>query len=86
MPKVENVKALWKEWTIETRREWLRSMVELVTVTSVKGRRGVHSLNAYIVYASGWEIGAGSAGKEWDSPSDDDVRRASWALGLVPMS
>ena len=86
LPKVENIKALWREWTIETQREWLRSMVELVTVTSVKGRRGVHIVErAHIVYASGWEIGAGSAGKAWDLPSDDDVRRASWALGLVPM-
>lgn len=56
------------------------------TVTSVKGRRGVHIVErAHIVYSSGWEIGAASAGKAWDIPSDDDVRRASWALGLVPM-
>ena len=85
LPKVENIKALWREWTVETKREWLRSMVESVTVTSVKGRRGVHLVErAHIVYRSGWEIGAGSAGRAWDRPSDDDVRRAFWALGLVP--
>ena len=85
LPKVENIKALWREWTVETKREWLRSMVESVTVTSVKGRRGVNLVErAHIVYRSGWEIGAASAGKAWDRPSDDEVRRAFWTLGLVP--
>jgi hypothetical protein len=40
-PQVENVEGLWEEWTDETRREWLREIVEEVEVASARRRRGV---------------------------------------------
>ncbi len=40
-PEVENVERLWEEWTDESRREWLREMVETVDVSTAHGRHGV---------------------------------------------
>lgn len=40
-PPIENVEQLWSEWTMETRREWLREMVEVVEVTSARKRKNI---------------------------------------------
>ena len=40
-PEVEDVRHLWEEWTDETRREWLREMVEGIEVASARRRRNV---------------------------------------------
>ena len=40
-PRIENVEQLWKEWTDETRREWLREMVESIEVASARRRRNI---------------------------------------------
>jgi len=40
-PRVENVERVWEEWTDETRREWLREMVEVIEVTSARKRRNI---------------------------------------------
>jgi site-specific DNA recombinase len=40
-PRVENIERVWEEWTPETRREWLREMVEVVEVTSARRRRNI---------------------------------------------
>jgi DNA invertase Pin-like site-specific DNA recombinase len=37
----EDVTALWEEWTDETRREWLREVVERVEVVPARGKRGI---------------------------------------------
>jgi hypothetical protein len=37
----EDVTALWEEWTDETRREWLREVVERVEVAPARGKRGI---------------------------------------------
>jgi hypothetical protein len=40
-PRVDSVERLWDEWTKETRREWLREMVERVDVVSARRRRNI---------------------------------------------
>lgn len=80
LPKAEHVKTLWREWTTETRREWLRGMVEAVTVEPSRGRRGVSLVErVHVVYVGGWEVGAASAG---DRPGDDEIKATFAALGL----
>ena len=37
----EDVTTLWEEWTDETRREWLREVVERVEVVPARGKRGI---------------------------------------------
>jgi len=80
LPQVGHIKALWREWTIETRREWLRSMVESVTIEPAHGKRGISLVErVHVVYVGGWEVGTASGG---DRPEDDEVRAAFAALGL----
>ena len=40
-PDAGDIETLWVQWTDETRREWLREMVESITVTTARKRRNV---------------------------------------------
>ena len=85
VPRIDDIRALWREWNNETKREWLRSMVECVTVDPTRRRRlKLHDRlikHVYILYSFGLDIGTGSLGVR---PDDDEIRQALVRLGHVP--
>jgi hypothetical protein len=85
LPRIEDIRSLWREWNNETKREWLRSMVESVTVEPTRGQRlKPHDRlisHVQIRYSFGWDIGASSSGIR---PDDDEMRRMVVSLGQVP--
>ena len=85
LPRIEDIRELWREWNNETRREWLRSMIESVTVEPTQGQRlKSHDRlikHVHIVYSFGWDIGAASSGIR---PDDDAMRQVVVSLGHVP--
>ncbi len=81
---VEDIRSMWKTWTTETKREWLRSMVDSVTVFSVNGKRGIPIPHrVYIVYRAGWEIGKGARTK--NTMNDEELKREFLDLGMAEL-
>lgn len=85
LPKIEDIRKLWREWSNETRREWLRSMIETVTVEPTQGQRlKLHDRlikHVHVEYSFGWDIGSASSGVR---PNDDEMRQIVMSLGHVP--
>ena len=83
-PSIEDVRNLWRGWDNDAKREWLRSMVESVTVEPTRGRRmpSHERLLEYVLvtYTFGWEVGfAATANAKWlaDDGSVDPERQAA---------
>ena len=77
--KPEDVTALWEEWTDETRREWLREVVERVEVFPARGKRGIRLGERIRVEFRGLD---GDAAMEATEADLDDRRRRLRKMGV----